>query len=96
MHGDAPGVDTIVDTCAKDLGIVVKAYPYDRGRGRAAPIIRNEYMCGLLVQWEQLGHSVEVIALPGGRGTAHMVRFAGQLGLNVTHIPLEGYGVVAS
>ena len=96
MHGDAPGVDTIVDQVAKSLDVKVKAYPYDRGRGRAGPIIRNEYMCSLLVQWEQLGHSVEVIALPGGRGTAHCSRFAEQLGLNVTYIPIDGYGVEAS
>jgi hypothetical protein len=96
MHGDAPGLDTIVGTCATDLGITVKAYPYDRGRGRAGPIIRNEYMCSLLVKWENLGHSVEVIAYPGGKGTAHCSRFAEQLGLNVTHIPVPGYGVETS
>jgi len=95
MHGAARGVDNIASVTADRLGITQRAFPADWGRGKSAGIIRNEHMCSLLVQWEQLGHSVEVIALPGGRGTAHCSRFAEQLGLSVTHIPIPGYGVTS-
>lgn len=96
MHGDARGLDTIVDTVARSLGITTKAFPADWGRGKRAGIERNEHMGQLLVKWENQGHSVEVIAFPGGRGTAHMARFAEQLGLNVTHIPVDGFGVTTT
>lgn len=96
MHGDARGVDTIAGQTAVDLGIVCKAFPADWGRGKRAGIERNEKMAGLLVSWEQQGHSVEVIAFPGGRGTAHMAEFSAQLGLNVTRIPIDGHSLEAS
>jgi hypothetical protein len=45
VHGDAPGVDSIVDIIAKDLGYSVRAYPADWGQfGRAAGPIRNAEM----------------------------------------------------
>jgi hypothetical protein len=95
LHGDARGADTIVHSVCAELGVKVKAYPADWGRGKSAGIQRNEYMGKLLVDWAARGHSVEVIALPGGRGTAHMVSFAEKLGINVTHIPIEGFGVTS-
>lgn len=96
MHGGARGVDAIAGTVAADLDVVCKEFPADWGRGRKAGIERNIHMAELLVKWEHQGHSVEVIAFPGGRGTEHMATFAGRLGLNVTHIPLDGYGVHVS
>ena len=89
MHGDSEGVDRTAGRLAEARGIPVKAFPADWGRGRGAGPERNKKMAGLLLAWEQLGHSVEVIALPGGRGTEHMVDFSQRLGLNVTHIPLQ-------
>jgi hypothetical protein len=95
LHGDARGADTVVHNVCTELGVKTKAYPADWGRGKSAGIQRNEHMGRLLVDWAAKGHSVEVIALPGGRGTAHMARFAGQLGIDVTHIPIPGFGVSA-
>ena len=89
MHGDARGIDRLAGRVAAELEIPVKAYPADWGRGKRGGIERNEYMAGLLVSWEQLEHSTEVIAFPGGRGTAHMSSFSEKLGLNVTYLDLE-------
>lgn len=95
MHGGARGVDTLAQQAADHFNVTSKAFPADWGRGKKAGIERNIHMGELLVDWEAQGHSVEVIAFPGGRGTAHMATFAGKLGLNVTHIAVDGYGVVA-
>jgi len=96
MHGGARGIDQIAAKYAEIFEIPAKSFLPDWNLGKRAGIERNERMCALLVAWEQQGHSVEVIAFPGGRGTAHCARFAGQLGLNVTHIPLDGHGLAAS
>jgi len=90
MHGGARGIDTLAQDTADAFGVKTKAFPADWGRGKQAGPERNEKMGRLLVDWEQQGHSVEVIAFPGGRGTQGMARFADQLGINVTHIPVEG------
>ena len=90
MHGGARGIDQIAAKHAEILEIPAKSFLPDWKLGKRAGIERNERMCALLVDWEHQGHSVEVIAFPGGRGTAHCARFADQLGLNVTHIPLQG------
>ena len=89
LHGDAPGIDTLAGQIGAHLEIPTKAYPADWSKGRSAGPERNKKMGNLLLAWEQKGHSVEVIAFPGGIGTAHMADFAERLGLNVTHIPLE-------
>ena len=89
MHGGAQGIDQLADRIAIDHDVITKAYPADWGRGRQAGPERNMKMARLLVSWAQQGHSVEVIAFPGGRGTKHMTSFSEQLGLNVTYIPLE-------
>lgn len=93
MHGAATGIDTLAQNAADHYNVTTKAFPADWGRGPKAGPERNEKMAGLLVAWEQQGHTVEVIAFPGGRGTAHMATFADRCGLNVTHIPLESEGV---
>jgi hypothetical protein len=87
MHGAARGVDTKAQEVCERLGIVVKAFPADWGRGKRAGIERNEKMGGLLIKWMAQGHSGEVLAFRGGRGTEHMATFAGQLGIDVTRIP---------
>lgn len=89
MHGGATGIDTLADQAAVRHDVTRKAYPADWSTGRRAGPERNKKMAGLLVSWAQQGHSVEVIAFPGGRGTKHMADLSEKLGLNVTHIPLE-------
>jgi hypothetical protein len=89
LHGDARGIDSLAQRWAEHFGVRVKAYPADWGRGKRAGIERNEHMAGLLLSWEALGHTTEILAFPGGRGTAHMASFSEQLGLSVTHIPIE-------
>lgn len=89
MHGDAKGVDAAAQAACDEFGITCKAYPADWGRGRNAGLERNEKMGGLLISWMRRGHSGEVLAFRGGRGTEHMIRFATNLGLDVTRIPTE-------
>ena len=86
MHGGATGIDAVADRAAVRYDVTRKAYPADWGRGRRAGPERNKKMAGLLVAWAQQGHSVEVIAFPGGRGTKHMADLSEKLGLNVTYI----------
>ena len=88
MHGDAKGVDAVADRIARRLDVVTKAFPADWGRGDRAGTERNEKMANMLISWAQQGHTVEVIAFRGGRGTDHMTTFSDKLGLNVTHIDL--------
>lgn len=88
LHGDAPGIDRCAHRICIDRGITVKAYPADWGRGRSAGPERNRKMADNILGWQQLGHSGEVIAFPGGRGTSHMVDYATKLGLNVTEIEI--------
>ena len=82
LHGNAPGIDALAAEIGRHLEIPTKEYP-------EAGIDQNRRMCNLLLAWEQKGHSVEVIAFPGGSGTAHLTDFAERLGLNVTYIPLD-------
>jgi hypothetical protein len=90
MHGAARGADEMAQTVADTLGVPTKAFPADWGRGRAAGIERNVKMGDLLADWQARGHTVEVLAFPGGRGTAHMKTYATKLGLTVTDIPTDG------
>lgn len=70
VHGDARGADRLAGDWAAVWGIEVKAYPAEWDRlGKVAGFIRNQKMLG-----EELPEVV--IAFPGGRGTADMVRRA--------------------
>lgn len=77
IHGDAPGVDQI----AHDFAIVnwtrLEIYPADWDKhGKAAGPLRN-------VQMLKEGRPDLVVAFPGGRGTAHMVKIAKEAGVPV-------------
>lgn len=50
----------------------------------AAGVYRNEYMADLLDRWRHQGHSVQVLAFPGGSGTAHMIDYCEQIGVPVS------------
>jgi len=79
IHGDANGADRLSGEWATARGIRVEAHPADwKKHGRAAGPIRNQKM---LEEKPEL-----VIAFPGGRGTADMVRKAKQAGLEVVMV----------
>lgn len=79
VHGDAPGADTMAGDLGERLAIEVLAVPAEWGvYGRAAGPIRNRAM---------LAHKPnKVIAFPGGRGTANMVKQARKAGIDVIEI----------
>jgi hypothetical protein len=77
VHGAAAGADSMAGTWATIRHIEVRAYPADwKKHGRSAGPIRNQQM--LDAEKPEL-----VVAFPGGRGTAHMVRIAKEQGFNV-------------
>lgn len=77
IHGDAPGADTLAGEWARDRGVEEVRYPADWERlGNRAGPIRNQRM---LNEARPDG----VVALPGGTGTADMVRRARAAGLKV-------------
>ena len=77
IHGAARGADSLAGAWAEERGIEVEAYPANWDRdGRAAGPIRNQRML-------DEGRPEAIIAFPGGRGTAHMVKIAQQAGLPV-------------
>jgi len=83
IHGDASGADRLSGEWAASKGIQVEARPADwKKHGRAAGPIRNSQM---LDEQPEL-----VIAFPGGKGTADMVRKAKQAGLEVMMVSYEG------
>jgi predicted Rossmann-fold nucleotide-binding protein len=67
IHGAAPGLDTIVDEIATELGFEIKRYPADWERHqKAAGSIRNREMF--------FDSKPDVVnAFPGGPGTKNMV-----------------------
>ena len=80
IHGGAKGADTIAGEWAQARGIPVEVYMADWARDkRAAGPIRNKRM---LVE----GKPDLVVALPGGKGTAHMVGIARKAGVTVVHL----------
>jgi hypothetical protein len=81
IHGAARGADTLAGEWAKARGIPVLVYPADwEKHGRAAGPRRNEQML-------REGKPDLVVAFPGGRGTAHMVRIAKEAGVKVLEAP---------
>lgn len=78
--GGAPGADTLAAEYAEVFGIRLRIYPADwKTHGRAAGPIRNQTML-------DKGKPDLVIAFPGGRGTADMVRRARAAGVPVEEI----------
>ena len=80
IHGAAKGADSLAAEWAKERGIEALPFPVtaeDWNRhGRNAGPMRNQTML-------DKGTPEAVVAFPGGRGTAHMVRIAEQAGLPV-------------
>ena len=77
IHGGAPGADTLAGEWAEVFGVPFRIFPADwRTHGKAAGPIRNQRMI-------DEGKPDIVIAFPGGRGTADMVRRARAAGIRV-------------
>jgi YspA, cpYpsA-related SLOG family len=79
IHGAAAGADALASEWAESRGVPAEAYPADWSQyGRAAGPVRNAHM---LARRPDL-----LIAFPGGRGTADMVRRAKAAGVAVLKI----------
>ena len=76
IHGCAPGADRLASEWCEARGTSHELYRADWLIGRKAGPQRNERMLRALLQWASQGHNIAVIAFPGGRGTADMVRRA--------------------
>jgi hypothetical protein len=80
IAGGARGADTLAQEWAEARGIPCTVYRADwEGLGRKAGPIRNERMLAE-------GKPELVVAFPGGRGTAHMVRIAREAGVEVIEV----------
>lgn len=80
IHGGARGADALADSWAVHSGVPFIVEPADWGtHGRAAGPLRNQKMID--------AHKPDlVIAFPGGRGTADMIRRAEAAGIEVRRI----------
>lgn len=77
IHGAARGADSLGAKWAEQRGIPTLSFPADWDKhGRAAGHIRNAQML-------DEGKPEGVVAFPGGRGTADMVRKARAAGIKV-------------
>lgn len=77
VHGAAVGADTMAGEWAAKAAIPVDSFPADWSKhGRAAGPIRNKRMI-------DEGKPDLVVAYPGGRGTANMVKQARAAGIRV-------------
>lgn len=81
IEGGARGADRLAQRWAKDMSVALLTFPAKWGLyGKRAGYLRNEQM---LVE----GKPTHVIAFPGGRGTADMVRQAKKAGIPTWEIP---------
>lgn len=80
IEGNAKGVDRIAGYWARRRGIENQKFPADwKKHGRAAGPIRNKEM---LVK----GKPDLVVAFPGGRGTANMIKIANLAGIEIIDV----------
>lgn len=80
FHGNARGADSLAATWAKlHRDVSCHACPANWARdGKAAGLIRNKQMLGFKPDL--------VVAFPGGKGTAHMVKIAKAAGVEVLEV----------
>lgn len=80
IHGGAKGVDSHADSFAYSCKVPVEEYPANWNKhGKSAGYIRNKQML-------EEGKPDLVIAFPGGKGTANMVKLAREAGVEVKEI----------
>lgn len=87
LHGGARGVDTWVEEYCQAAGIPTKVFRPGQGRVPSWPTHRNQYMVDCVFAWLPLGHTAQVVAFIGGRGTADCTRRAEIRGLDVIYVP---------
>lgn len=81
IHGAARGADLLAAEWAGYRGVPVEPYPADwDGLGKSAGHVRNAQML-------RAGKPTVVVAFPGGRGTADMMRKARAAKVPVLEIP---------
>ena len=81
IAGAARGADNLAAEWAKDRGVPLTEFPADWTKhGKRAGPIRNQQML-------DEGRPDAVVAFPGGRGTADMVRRGRKAGLVVWEVP---------
>lgn len=82
IHGDATGADTLSKNWALKNNVPVKAFPVTKQDwqqyGKAAGVIRNSVM---LKENPDL-----LVAFPGGKGTADMVKKAQKINLEIINL----------
>ena len=80
VHGGARGADRLAGAWARSRGVVERVYPARwNEEGKAAGVLRNQRM----LDSERID---EVLACPGGRGTADMVSRAMRAGVCVRRL----------
>jgi hypothetical protein len=80
IHGGAAGADVMGGMWAKEKGVPVQVFPAKwKEHGYSAGSIRNQQML-------DEGKPDMVVAFPGGRGTADMVRRATSAGVRVVAV----------
>lgn len=80
IEGGAQGADLMAYNWAWEREIPLRSYPANWGRfGRAAGFLRNKQML-------EEGKPDLVVAFPGGRGTANMVKLAKEAGVKVIEV----------
>ncbi len=83
ISGCARGADQIALDWAEAYGVPVDPYPADWNKyPKAAGPIRNQRMI-------DEGKPDMVLAFPGGKGTADMIKRAGKAGITVLEVELE-------
>lgn len=85
INGGAPGADELCVEAAKSRGLPYMTMPYFKHLGSAGGPVRNWKMLDVLRALREYGYTVQVIAFPGGRGTANCVEQARGYGLPVVH-----------
>ncbi|TAA50919.1 DUF2493 domain-containing protein [Shinella sp. JR1-6] len=82
IHGNASGADRLSGSWAKINNVSVHPVPAQWAKfGKSAGPRRNQNMLGLKPDM--------IVAFPGGRGTADMVRRAFVAGVKVVHPPID-------
>lgn len=80
IQGNAAGADDIAQRWAEANHVPVMPFPADWGKyGKKAGYLRNKQML-------EEGQPDMVIAFPGGKGTAMMVRIAREAGVEVIEV----------
>lgn len=86
IHGDADGADFCASLWAAQAGIEESRYPADwKTHGKSAGPIRNQQML-------EEGKPDLVVAFPGGRGTADMVRRSKLAGVPIWQVTKDSGG----